>query len=282
MCRADVRAGGCVRVSLKTKKSPANAGCGWVLCNPFPAAAQHRTHFYDTVPKPKVNARDVKVHIVYMFVIDLTKCYSLSSRRQRGIRLAFSHIVRGRAARYNEPIPFRKAAGSMAERWDAYLANGENAGRTLVRGEPIPEGLFHIVADVLVKHADGDYLVMQRDFRKEGFPGQFEAGASGSVLAGETPYQGAVRELKEETGIAADGLTFLFALSNLRETLYYCYVCLTDCDKQSVTLQEGETIAYRWLSEAAFLDFIRSDAFTSGQRERWLPHMDAVRAFGVE
>jgi 8-oxo-dGTP pyrophosphatase MutT (NUDIX family) len=167
----------------------------------------------------------------------------------------------------------------MAELWDAYLEGGQKAGRTMERGEPIPPGLYHIVADVLVKHIDGDYLVMRRDLQKDGYPGFYEAGASGSILAGETPYEGALRELREETGIHADRLTFLFAASDLQQTLYFSYLCLTDCDKQSITLQPGETIAYQWLDEAAFLAFIQTPAFIQGARKRWEPYLKTAASF---
>ena len=168
----------------------------------------------------------------------------------------------------------------MQELWDAYLPNGEKAGKTIARDTEIPDGLFHIVADVLVKHTDGDYLMMQRDFRKKGYPGKFEAGASGAILQGETPYEGALRELKEETGITADSLTFLFAASDMRDTLYFSYLCVTDCEKDSVTLQEGETIAYQWLCETQYDALMQTDAVIPGARDRWQPYMNTVRAFG--
>ncbi len=88
------------------------------------------------------------------------------------------------------------------EIWDAYKKDGSLAGCDLYRGKSIPEGLFHIVSEVLVRHIDGTYLLMQRDWNKKGYPGLFDASARGSILKGETPYQGAVRELKEETGIS--------------------------------------------------------------------------------
>ena len=51
----------------------------------------------------------------------------------------------------------------MAELWDAYGAGlTPIAGRTLTRGEQIPEGVFHLVSDVIVRHADGSWLLMQR------------------------------------------------------------------------------------------------------------------------
>ena len=53
------------------------------------------------------------------------------------------------------------------ELWDAYDNDFKiMKGITIVRGEPVPQGLFHLVCDVLVKHADGSYLLMQRDLRK--------------------------------------------------------------------------------------------------------------------
>lgn len=47
------------------------------------------------------------------------------------------------------------------ERWDAYDRHFQKVeGVTLIRGEPIPEGLYHLVCDILVRHRDGTYLLM--------------------------------------------------------------------------------------------------------------------------
>ena len=42
-----------------------------------------------------------------------------------------------------------------------------------------------MVCEILVRHTDGDYLLMQRDFRKSNFGGYYEATAGGSALKGE-------------------------------------------------------------------------------------------------
>lgn len=134
------------------------------------------------------------------------------------------------------------------ELWDAYDENLRRLeGVTLVRGEPIPDGVYHLVCDVLVRHADGQILLMQRDLAKRG-GGKWEATAGGSALQGETPQDCAVRELREETGIAANDLTELTREVNPTNHTYYVeYLCVTHCDKNSVILQEGETMAYRWV-----------------------------------
>ena len=67
------------------------------------------------------------------------------------------------------------------ELWDAYNADFQKVdGITLVRGEPIPDGLYHLVSDILVKHTDGTYLIMQRDPRKH-LGGMWEATAGGAL-----------------------------------------------------------------------------------------------------
>lgn len=56
------------------------------------------------------------------------------------------------------------------ELWDAYDKNFNKIGnKALIRGESIPEGIYHLVCDIMVRHTDGSYLLMQRDKRKH-FP----------------------------------------------------------------------------------------------------------------
>lgn len=137
------------------------------------------------------------------------------------------------------------------EIWDAYNPDGTLAGVDLVRGEKIPKGLRHGVVDIFVMHEDGTILLMQRDWNKEGYPGYWESGAGGSILKGETFIEGARRELFEETGIQADELEMIYRSMN-EETIYQGYFCRTSVSKDSIILQEGETIAYRWVDQDEF------------------------------
>ena len=56
---------------------------------------------------------------------------------------------------------------------------GERTGQLLIRGEPIPEGLYHIVVEVLAVHQDGSVLLTRRDYNKGGYPGLWESSAGG-------------------------------------------------------------------------------------------------------
>ncbi len=160
----------------------------------------------------------------------------------------------------------------VIEIWDAYLPDGTLAGCELVRGELIPKGLCHLVSEILVRHTDGDYLLMQRDFRKPNYGGYFEATAGGSALKGEDAYSCALRELQEETGIAPGTLTKIGHLVS-HDTIYETFLCVTDCKKDSVTVQEGETVSYKWVSEAEFINFVNSDTMIDVQFQRYAPYL---------
>ena len=123
-----------------------------------------------------------------------------------------------------------------------------------------------------MRHIDGDYLLMQRDPRKPNYGGFFEATAGGSALKGEDAFTCARRELREETGIDAGTLTNIGRFVS-HDTIYENFLCVTDCEKNSVTLQDGETVSYKWISEAEFVDFVNSDAMIDVQCQRYLPYL---------
>ena len=79
---------------------------------------------------------------------------------------------------------------------------------TLVHEEQdkIPAGGYHLVCEVLVRNTDGTYLLMKRDPTKPLFPNMWKATAGGSALQGESAVEGALRELREETGVIAQKL----------------------------------------------------------------------------
>ncbi len=143
----------------------------------------------------------------------------------------------------------------MAEIWDAYdrqFNKIENA--RLVRGEPVPDGIYHLVCEIIVKHMDGTYLLMQRDFEKH-LGGMWELTAGGSALTDETPVECAIRELREETGIISCNLQEIKRIvHDGHHSLYIEYLCITDWDKNAIILQDGETVAYKWVDKTSLFE----------------------------
>ena len=156
-----------------------------------------------------------------------------------------------------------------SERWDLYDKDFKKIeGAVMQRGEPIPAGRFHLVGNVLVRHADGSYLLMLRDRNKK-HGGMWEASAGGSALAGETALQCAVRELEEESGIVCPDLKDLgVTVSEKNRTIYVEYLGVYGGPKDTIKLQQGETTAYKWVSRDELLAMSLSELLSGRAQDR--------------
>ncbi len=166
------------------------------------------------------------------------------------------------------------------EVWDAYDREGNLLGFDLIRGEPVPDGIYHLVAEVLPVTCDGRVLLTRRHPDKS-WGGCWEY-TGGSVLKGETPLQGALRELREETGItvSSQNLHPVYmgtwkGAEGLCSSIYHCFVTFFDPSGQTIRLQKGETTAYELLPYEAFKRFLLEDRFVDVLRRRFLDYQEA-------
>lgn len=168
------------------------------------------------------------------------------------------------------------------EYWDLYDANERPLGRTHRRGEPLPDGAYHLGADVWTVNSRGEILLTLRAPEKRDLPNEWE-NTCGSVLAGETALAGAVRELREETGIVArpEELALLCAYVD-GDTISHSYLLRRDVDAAEIVFQPGETVAARWVTLAELEAMVARPvgARPAGQR---LPHVrEKLRALPRE
>ena len=166
------------------------------------------------------------------------------------------------------------------ELWDARDRDGNLLGFDAVRGEPLPEGVYHMVAEIYSVTRDGRVLVTRRDPRKT-WGGRWEVTA-GSALKGEGPAEAALRELREETGLIAGEADLHPAYVEARPgidgyaTIYHSFVVFFDPAEQTVRLQEGETVDYRLLPYEEFQAFMMTDSYVAGIRRRFLDHREEL------
>lgn len=157
------------------------------------------------------------------------------------------------------------------EFWDGYFKDGSAAGITLIRGNPIPKGIYHMVCEVIVRHADGDYLLMKRDPSKQTYAGYYEATAGGSALKGENKLECAKRELYEETGLSVGKFEQLSRIvDKIKRAIYFVFFCETGCDKSSVRLQKGETCDYKWVNAEELSAMINAGELVQSNVKRLL------------
>ena len=161
------------------------------------------------------------------------------------------------------------------ELWDAYTREGELVSDTvLVRGKPVPNGLYHLACGVIVRHTDGSVLCMKRAKEKKSFGGWYDVSAGGAALQGETKFDCIRRELREETGIDCDAFVELGSyIGDKSHIILYNFLCTVDCPKDSVTLQPGETEGYVWMTETEFVDFANSGQMIDWQKAQYHDYM---------
>lgn len=164
----------------------------------------------------------------------------------------------------------------MREIWDAYDRNGNKLGFDLYRDAPVPKGVHHIVVEIYVFSADGKVLVTQRDEHKS-YPLKWE-NTGGSILKGETPIQGAVRELKEETGLTVKEEQLQLVYTEVFDpSIYKCFVAHVN-GNEKISLQKGETVDYKWLPYKEFLEFIETDEYVDRISASILRHIVEIEA----
>lgn len=163
------------------------------------------------------------------------------------------------------------------EKFDARDIHGNLLGFEMIRGEKAKEGHYHVVVEVYTINRKGYVLTTKRHPEKP-FGHQWEI-TGGSVLMGEAIRPGALRELREETGlIATDDDLIEFYRHVSGDSLYHSYIVVLDVDAEDVVLQEGETVDFEFLSLDAFEERLESEAFVSTIRERYRLHRPVFHA----
>ena len=91
-------------------------------------------------------------------------------------------------------------------------------------------------------------------------------------------YECIKRELYEETEIRSEKFQELghFVFGD-DKCIFHTYLCITDCDKNSITLQKGETMSYKWINEEEFIKFVNSNEMISNPKK---PYMEFFKEKG--
>ena len=132
------------------------------------------------------------------------------------------------------------------EIWDLYDWKGNKTQRTMIRGEEVPSGFYHLAVHIWPVNARGEYLVQRRAPTVTWNPNMW-AVTGGSAVSGETPLTAALRELREEIGYKAKPEE-LSLIACLRRTNSFCNVFTLRIDQpeDAFTLQPEEVSMVRW------------------------------------
>jgi 8-oxo-dGTP diphosphatase len=127
------------------------------------------------------------------------------------------------------------------EMWDLYDEKRNSIGQIHTRGIEVPSGKYHIVVEIFTVNIDGKILLTQRDPAKT-YPLLWES-TGGSITTGETSLEGAVRELREETGLNVT-IDNLYKIGELKRGDYfvdsYIWKSNAEIKLNELKLQVGE------------------------------------------
>lgn len=160
-------------------------------------------------------------------------------------------------------------SGYILEKWDLYTKDRIVTGKTICRGEKVPEGYFRTVVHVAIFNSKGEMLIQQRQTDKKLWPNLWDVTVGGSVIAGESSVEAAERETLEEIGYKLD-------LNNERpaftidfdEGFDDCYLVVRDLNINTLVLQEEEVQAVKWASKEEILQMIEEDIFISYHKSK--------------
>lgn len=147
------------------------------------------------------------------------------------------------------------------EIWDVLDENRELTGKTIVRGNALKDGEYHLVVHIWIINSKGEILIQKRPDHLEYAPGLW-ATTGGSAIQGEDSITAAFRETKEELGIEIDRNSVTGPLSYKRDNDFTdIWVVKQDIELDDTILQEEEVSDVKWVSTKELKQMICEGSF---------------------
>ena len=148
------------------------------------------------------------------------------------------------------------------EAWDLYTQDRVKTGQTMLRGDPVPEGLFHLQVHVCIFNEQGEMLIQQRQSTKRWYAGLWDYSVGGSAVAGDTSLTAAERETLEELGLRVSLAGRKPAVTRWYGSMIDDYYILPlNVALSDLHLQREEVQAVRWAGREDILALLAEGQF---------------------
>ena len=140
-------------------------------------------------------------------------------------------------------------------------------GRTMDREQAVPPGDFLLVVHTAIFDGRGRMLIQKRQSGKRSYPDVWDLSSGGAVRAGETSRQAAIREAREELGLALelDGLR-PWLTANFEGGFDDIYVLELETELSDLVLQAEEVADARWAHREEVLGLLTRREFVPYHR----------------
>lgn len=154
--------------------------------------------------------------------------------------------------------------------------NGNPTGETVERSFAHQNGVWHRTSHVwILRKREGKIeVLLQKRADTKSFPGCYDISSAGHITAGQGFLDSAVRELGEELGITAteDELLFCGDRKIIWDDVFFgeeyhdrqftkVFLLWADVDEKSLTLQEEEVSAVKWMDLDECIEGVKANAF---------------------
>lgn len=148
------------------------------------------------------------------------------------------------------------------EYMDIYTSEKKQTKKIRARDCAMDYGDYRFVVSVLIFNSSGELLIQKRQSSKKSWANWWDYTASGAVIAGESFYQAAERELLEETGIRVSLKDTPSRLTvSFEEGWNELYFVTKDVALNELVLQDDEVSEMKWITEAEYLTMLSESEF---------------------
>lgn len=134
------------------------------------------------------------------------------------------------------------------EKRDLYDKDRNLTGKTIYKGEDVPEGSYIVVVLAYIQNSEGKFLIQKRSSRKNGL----YAATGGHPKSGESSIEGIITEIKEEIGldVKPEDLQLYYGGRSESERVFWddYYIKMDIPNIQNLSLQKEEVESVCWLS----------------------------------
>lgn len=149
------------------------------------------------------------------------------------------------------------------ELWDIYDDNRKKTGQTIMRGEKLQFGQYHLVIHAWIINNNGEILIQQRAPQVEVWPNMW-AMTGGSAIEGEESTEACRREVYEELGISIenDKIELAFTIKR-KDTFCDVWIIKKDFHIEQCNLQKEEVSKVMWAKKDIIKKLIGEGRFVN-------------------
>ena len=173
------------------------------------------------------------------------------------------------------PIPAWYLKGY--EVWDVLDKDGNKTGRFHERGKPMTPEDHHLIIHVWIMNTKKEFLISKRTPNKL-YPNMWEC-TGGSAVAGDDSLTTALKEVREELGVALNAESgrlykrCVYEYENGGSDFLDAWLFHQDVSLSNITFQPDETCDAMWAGADKIREMMKTGEFLS---EKFYPYFDEM------